>query len=268
MAFTITLVDCNSTSTKLSSATLGNGQCYTDNGNGTYTFQNCDQLAACAGQSTVGVSVSPTTQIPASGGSRTFSVYYYGKSSSFTATKSGSWSGSQTCPASTCPNTVTMALTASANTSTSTKTYTVTAAGVSASVTQAGATPSGYSITFPDSILVQVNDGNKWEVYITMTVGGATNTYADGCLNMDGGFSIPGGGTSSGVGTKLQVDVQAGFCYSYEDECTRHPSSSAYYVVNVGGRNTTVYFTGGDQASTEITLIGNASVSLTFYPHA
>ena len=48
MAFTITITDCSSGS-RLSGVTIGNGQHYTDNGDGTYTFASCDDLCLAAG---------------------------------------------------------------------------------------------------------------------------------------------------------------------------------------------------------------------------
>ena len=145
MSFVINLTDCSSGS-KICGATLGNGSCYSES-NGVYTFASCEQLAACAGNKYASVTVTPSTNIPYTGGSRTFGVYYYGLSSASNATKSGSWSGSVSCPASTCPNLVQVTLSAGANSSTSSKTYTLSFSGTSASITQNGKPAETATVT-------------------------------------------------------------------------------------------------------------------------
>ena len=165
---TITIKNCSQA--PVTNATIGNGSCYNVNqSTGEYVFGNCDSVKACAGQTKASVTVNDTSDIPASGGTRTFSVYYYGLSSASNATKSGSWSGTESIPASICPNTKTVSLTASQNTTTSTKTYTLTFSGTSASVTQkAGSAPVEY---IDVTLVIDVNLTNEQPFSITATYG-------------------------------------------------------------------------------------------------
>ena len=163
MAYTVTVKDCNSQS-GISNATIGNGNCYSVS-NGVYTFETCEDVAACAGGSSVGVSVD-NASLPSTGGQATFTVSYYGKSSSFSATKSktgtggSSWSGNVSVPAHVCPTASTISLSASNNSTTSQVVYTVSAGGSSASVTQAASIPTvnrTITIKFPDIYNVEAS---------------------------------------------------------------------------------------------------------------
>ena len=165
----------------ISGATLGNGKCYTDNRDGTYTFSSCDDLAACAGQSDVKITASPTS-LPASGGTATFTIAYYGKTSSFSATKSGGWSGSVSCAVSTCPSTVTATLNASSTTAGTY--YTLTYGSASATVSQKEpveayaitGTYSNFSSSYATFTLLVTEHGgtNSWTQTYPSAPGDAT----------------------------------------------------------------------------------------------
>lgn len=198
MAYTVTVKDCNSQS-GISNATIGNGNCYSVS-NGVYTFETCEDVAACAGGSSVGVSVD-NASLPSSGGQATFTVTYYGKSSSFSATKSktgtggSAWTGNVSIPAHVCPTASTINLSASNNSTTSQVVYTVSAGGSSATVTQAAyvpPTPTGCDFIMPSYVHVEgAAAADIYTIEVTAYYGSQFTRYYDGgCTSYEGGGNI------------------------------------------------------------------------------